>query len=165
MARGDITWFSGPEATLCLPGSLPTKSSPQVRESLVADPDNVKLRDKCPTFYETGMALSRIASDEDARTLPAAIKATLATRLHRILVKSHNSLNSDVSVYVNTLTELERTLFWTGYAWVHDRLAWKKRLNTVFRRDGAILGSGGDGGEGLGIGAASKREPKRQKLK
>jgi len=133
----------------------------QVRESLLADPDNVKLRDKCPSFYETGLALSKLCMSEDATRLPADIKRTLASRMHRILIKSHNSLNADVSSYVNTLTDLERTLFWSGYAWVHDRLAWKKRLTYVLRREGAMLGSSSS--ESLGIGVASRTKRPRVK--
>lgn len=133
---------------------LPKNYSSKVRESLIADPDSVKLRDKSPRFYETGLRLASISAADDAAKLPEAIKATLATRMHQILVRSHNSLNTDVSAFVNTLTDLEQRLFWTGYAHVRDKLAWRKRLTTVVRRDGALLGS--SGGEGLGIGAASK---------
>lgn len=80
--------------------------------------------------------------------------------MHKILTRSHNSLNSDVSDFVGTLTDLEQRLFWQGYAHVRDRLAWKKRLTTVVRREGALLGS--SGGEGLGIGVDSR--PKRQRI-
>ena len=127
----------------------------------MADPDNVKLRDKCPSFYETGLALGKISRSEDAGRLPADIKRTLASRMHKILVKSHNSLNADVSAYVTTLTDLERTLFWCGYDWVHDRLAWKKRLTYVLRREGAMLGS--SAAESLGIGVASRAKRPRVK--
>ena len=144
-------------------GMIPNRWFPlapplQVRESLIADPDSVKLRDKSPRFYETGLKLASISGADDALKLPDAIKATLATRMHKILMRSHNSLNTDVSAFVNTLTDLEQALFWTGYAHVRDKLAWKKRLTTVVRKEGTILGS--SGGEGLGIGAASKPNKK-----
>lgn len=135
---------------------LPKNFSSRMRHSLNADPDNVKLRDKSPYFYETGLKLAEVCQEEDVKDLPAAIKRTLATRMHRILIKSHNSLSADVSAYVNTLTDLERRLFWTGFAYVHDRLAWKKRLTSVIRAVGVILGS--SGADALGIGVASKKQ-------
>ena len=132
----------------------------QVRESLLADPDAVRLRDKSPHFYETGLRLSRLCDSDDAARLPATIQTVLATRVTNILSRSLNSLNSDVSDFVNTLTDLEQTLFWQGYRFVRDRLFWKKRLGNSWSDSG--LGDGGAGSVALGIGANSKAKKARR---
>ena len=137
-----------------------TRPTAQVRESLVADASVVRLWEKSPAFYETGLRLARISGDEDAARLPAAIQATLATRVANILSRSQHSLSADVSEYKNGLTNLEQALFEGGFEYVRDRLAWKKRQSTTIRAGDARVG----GVEGsLEIGAASRgtKRPRR----
>ena len=119
----------------------------------------VRLRDVSPTFYSTGLRLSRLCGGDEAGRLPAAIQATLATRVAGILSRAHHSLSTDVSEYVGGLTDLEQALFWAGYAFVRDRLAWKKRLFGRIRRGDERPGEGAGEGGALRIGAESR--PKR----
>lgn len=57
---------------------LPRAFSASVRDQLLAAPTTVRLRDKSPYFYETGLRLASQCSSEDAQRLPSAVKATLA---------------------------------------------------------------------------------------
>ena len=69
-----------------------------------------------------------------------------------IVGRSQNSLNADVSSFVDALTELEQQLFWQGYAHVRDKLAWRKRKTGTLRAAGGVA----SGAEALtAIGAAS----------
>ena len=130
-----------------------------MREALLADAVSVRLRDKSPCYYETGLRLARISSSEEASQLPASIQATLATRVSGILQRSRHSLLTDVSEYTHGLTNLEQALFEGGYALVRDRLAWKKRQTATIRAGDA---RGGGDGAALGIGAASRgKRPRR----
>lgn len=119
----------------------------------------MRLRDKSPCYYETGLRLARISISAEATNLPAAIQATLATRVSGILERSLHSLSADVSDYKNSLTNLEQELFEGGYALVRDRLAWKKRQTATIRAGDA---RGGGDGAALGIGAASKGKRQRR---
>ena len=124
-----------------------------MRESLAADAESVKLRDKSPHFYETGLALSVISASDDALKLPAAIKKTLSDRLHRIVTKSHDSLDNDVSAFVNTLTDMEQQVFWAGYEHVRDKMNWRRRFTSNPGNDASGVESAGAGGN----------KPKRQR--
>lgn len=135
---------------------LPRSYSSRVRDQLLADPTAVRLRDYSPFYYETGLRLADQCSGEDAQRLPSSIKATLASRVSWIVSRAQYSLNADVSQFVDALTNLEQQLFWQGYAFVRDKLAWRKRKTGILRP----LGDGSSGADSstagvLGIGSAS----------
>jgi GINS complex subunit 3 len=112
---------------------LPRTFGGKVREQLLADPTTVRLRDRSPSFYEVGITLSRLVVDLEAATLPTSTRVALATRMPLILDFSLNSLHQDVSLYLNTLTNMERQLFFGGYNFAKDRHAWKQRKGFSIR--------------------------------
>ena len=106
---------------------LPRAFSAKVRDSLLAAPESVRLREKSPYFYEVGLRLAALCRTEDARQLPAIIQMTLATRVAVILTRSLHSERTDTNSFLEPLTNLEKSLFWTGYKHAEDKMAWLKR--------------------------------------
>jgi hypothetical protein len=105
---------------------VPRAFSSRVRETLLAQPASVKLRDKSPFFYEMGLRLAELSRSEDASKLPGAIRATLLTRVAGILAAAQHSRGTDVSRFTATLCDLEQNLFWMGYHYARDRVAWRQ---------------------------------------
>ncbi len=133
---------------------LPRNFSAKVREALLAAPESVRLRERSPHFYEVGLRLASLAGHlEEAKTLPAAIQATLATRVSMILTRATNSEGADASRFLESLTDLEQALFWGGYRHTRDRLQWRLGRTGVMRAGGGGGGSGGGGG-GAGAGVS-----------
>jgi hypothetical protein len=105
-----------------------------VREALAAGPANVRLREKSAYWYEAGLRLSGLSHLEDARALPAAIQATLATRVALILSESLRAAGgADASAFLAPLTNLEQGLFFAGAAHARDKLAWMQRHTDAMR--------------------------------
>ena len=117
---------------------LPRAFGGKVREQLLADPTDYRLRDRSPSFYEVGIILSRLVGDLDAATLPTSTRVALATRMPRILDHSLNSLHQDVSEFVLRLTNMERDLFFGGYSFAKDRSAWKQRKGFSIRASSLV---------------------------
>jgi GINS complex subunit 3 len=117
---------------------LPRNFSGSVRDALLAAPKSARLRERSPFFYEAGLRLAGLSHLEEARSLPAAIQATLATRVHMILLRAqHSSERVQASDFLEPLTDLEQRLFWGGYRHQRDLLAWRG-LHTWEIRAGAL---------------------------
>jgi len=117
---------------------LPRNFSGSVRDALLAAPKSARLRERSPYFYEAGLRLAGLSHLEEARSLPAAIQATLATRVHMILLRAqHSSERVQASDFLEPLTDLEQRLFWGGYRHQRDLLAWRG-LHTWEIRAGAL---------------------------
>ena len=112
---------------------LPRAFGSKVRETLLADPTALKLREKSPSFYEIGLTLSRLVKHDDGATLPTSTRVALATRMSSILDHSQHSLDQDVSGFTSTLTDLEQQLFDAGYRYAVDRQSWKDRSAFTIR--------------------------------
>lgn len=115
---------------------LPRNFSRRVRESLLAAPESVRLRDRSPYFYEVGLRLASTSMSEDAARLPAALQSTLATRVHMILIKSQNSSTKDPSKFVEGLTEFEQRIFWLGFKQTKEQLRWRQGKSSEIKSVG-----------------------------
>ncbi len=118
---------------------LPRNFAGKVRENLLADPAVVRLRDRSPYFYEVGLALSQLVPQEDAVTLPTAVRVALAARVSNILDQSMNSLHEDISTFSAPLTEFERQLFQGGLQYAKDRDAWKRKASCKIQASAVVL--------------------------
>lgn len=115
---------------------LPRGYSSKVREAMLAAPTTLKLRDKSPFFYETGLKLSMLCTEEDALMLPNSIKATLAERVALILNKAQHAKDADVSRFLATLTDLEQQLFWLSYNHSKDQRQWHSTMGKLIKAYG-----------------------------
>jgi GINS complex subunit 3 len=107
---------------------LPRNFSAKVREAMLANPENVRLRERSPYFYEAGLRLSSLSHMEEAKSLPAAIQATLAIRVGDVLVKAqHSSERVEASKFLEPMTDLEQSIFWSGYHCLREYTAWRQR--------------------------------------
>lgn len=118
---------------------LPRNFSGKVREHLLADPSVVRLRDRSPYFYEVGLGLAAMVAQDDAVTLPTAVRVALAARMSGILDHSMNSLREDVSTYSSQLTEFERALFTGGLMYAMDRDAWKRKAAARIQASSVVI--------------------------
>jgi len=82
------------------------------------------------------------ADAEEAATLPAALKATLARRVHTIIVRSQVSSTTDPASFLATLTDLEQRLFWTGHRYAQERAAWRMGLHARITAVPSAMGAG-----------------------
>lgn len=119
--------------------SLPRNFSAKVRESLLAAPQSVRLRERSPHFYEVGLRLAALADTDEAKTLPASIQATLATRVSMILTRALHSEGIDTSRFTEGLTDLEQSLFWAGYRHAKDVREWRLGHTSLMKASGAYL--------------------------
>lgn len=119
--------------------SLPRNFSAKVRESLLAAPESVRLRERSPHFYEVGLRLAALADADEAKTLPAAIQATLATRVSMILTRALHSEGIDTSRFTEGLTDLEQSLFWAGYRHAKDVREWRLGHTSLMRSSGEFV--------------------------
>ena len=124
---------------------FPRSFSAPTREALKADPNVVRLRDRSPAFFRVGLLLAAAADIRLAQELPALLRASFAARAVLVMDTSHNSLGEDVSDFVNGLTNLEQTVFFSGYETAKELAAWRRRDTTVLRMS-AMAATAGVGG-------------------
>lgn len=138
--------------------SLPRNFSAKVRESLLAAPESVRLRERSPHFYEVGLRLAALADTDEAKTLPASIQATLATRVSMILTRALHSEGVDTSRFTEGLTDLEQSLFWAGYRHAKDVREWRLGHTSLMKASVESGSSSSSGAAAGGAGAAGGLE-------
>ena len=83
---------------------------------LTADPRSVNLRDRSPFFYRLMPAVCRTVRPAHAVSkLPDIVRKTLAVRAEDIMTRGGSEAPSDVSEFIDSLTNEEQLVFQKAY--------------------------------------------------
>eukprot|EP00752_Nemacystus_decipiens_P004561 g4163.t1 len=105
---------------------LPKHYTDRFREQLEAGPGAVNLRERCPFYYEVGVALAALTGDQ--RLQDTLLMVFSGERFKSLLDCSLNSLNEDVNSFTRDLPNLEKSLFSAGYRTSEEYVGWKSRV-------------------------------------
>ncbi|XP_006641243.1 DNA replication complex GINS protein PSF3 [Lepisosteus oculatus] len=90
-----------------------------------ADPNVVDLHKMGPYYYGLGSQLLHFDSPENP-DIAQTVLQTFVRRFRRIMDSSQNAYNEDTSALVEKLDCMERSLFRSGQAGLHDFQRWEK---------------------------------------